>query len=52
MFGNDNRIKGTVSVVRHLNLYGVIVFGYNSFLCVTVPAVTGIITCIIMFLIA
>ena len=36
MFENDNRIKGTVSVPRHLNLYGVIVFGYNSFCCVTV----------------
>ena len=49
MFGNDNRIKGTVSVPRHLNLYGIIVLGYNSFCCITVPAVSGIITCIVIF---
>ena len=50
MFGNDNRIKGTVSVLRPLNLYGVIVLGYNSFCCITVPAVSGIVTGIIIFL--
>ena len=49
MFGNNNRIKGTVSVPRQLNLYGVIVLGYNSFSCVTVPAVSGIVTCIVIF---
>lgn len=52
MFWNDNWLKDTIPVAWYMKLYGIVIFCDDSFCCITVSAITRIITCIIIFLIA
>ena len=52
MLRNYHGLKGAVSVPRNLHLNCVVVFKNDLFGSVAVPAVAGIISCIVIFLVA